>query len=357
VTEATVAVRADRLVDLLEEGGLDCLLVTNLVNVRYLTGFTGTNGACVVSPEERLFVTDFRYLEQAHEQVHGYELVKGGRDLLSDLAQRLSGRAGFDDGDVSVRTHRRLLEAVGDGVELVEAAGLVERLRQVKDDDELRSIAAAAELADGVYELLNERGVTGRTEREVAQELERELRERGAEPAFPVIVASGAHGALPHAVPRDEAIEPDALMIVDMGALLDGYCSDCTRTFATGELDAAAAEVYELVRSAQETALGAVRAGAGSADVDAVARDLIEAAGYGERFGHGLGHGVGLEVHEAPRLAKTADGDLDAGNVVTVEPGVYLPGDVGVRIEDLVVVTDDGADVLTRFPKELIRLD
>jgi Xaa-Pro aminopeptidase len=357
VTEATLTARADRLVDLLAERELDCLLVTNLVNVRYLTGFTGSNGACIVSPEERLFVTDFRYVEQAEEQVRGFESVKGERDLLADLARRLTGRAGFDDAHVSVRTHRKLLDALGEGVELVEAAGLVERLREVKDEQELWAIAAATDLADEVFDLIRERGMVARTEREVARELEDELRARDAEPAFPVIVASGPHGALPHAVPRDVAIDAGVLTIVDMGARLDGYCSDCTRTFATGEIDARASEMYELVRSAQEAALGAVSAGAICSEVDAVARDLIEAAGEGERFGHGLGHGVGLEVHEGPRLAKTAEGELRAGNVVTVEPGVYLPGELGVRIEDLVVVTDDGSDVLTSFPKELIVVD
>ncbi|MFL5866437.1 MAG: M24 family metallopeptidase [Thermoleophilaceae bacterium] len=357
MTEATATARAERLLDQLAERELDCLLVTNLVNVRYLTGFTGSNGACIVGPESRQFVTDFRYVEQAQDQVHGFELVKGERDLLADLAGRLTGRAGFDDAHVSVRTHRKLTEALADGVELVDAAGVVERLRQLKDEDELRAIAAAAELADEVYELLRERGVGGRTESDVARELERELRERGADPAFPTIVASGGHGALPHAVPRDVEVEAGTLMIVDMGARLDGYCSDCTRTFAIGDLDERAAEVYELVLTAQEAALEAVRAGAGVVEVDAVARDLIEAAGQGERFGHGLGHGVGLEVHEGPRLAKSAEGELEAGNVVTVEPGVYLPGELGVRIEDLVVVTEDGADVLTGFPKELIRLD
>ena len=357
MTEATLTARADGLLDLLAERELDCLLVTNLVNVRYLTGFTGTNGACVVSRDERLFITDFRYVEQAESQVRGFELVKGERELLGDMAQRLSGRAGFDDAHVSVRSHRKLSEAVGEGTELVEAAGLVERLRRVKDAEEVVAITAATELADGVYELLREDGIAGRTERELARRLEQELRERGAEPAFPTIVASGPQGALPHAVPRDTEIEPGSLVIVDMGAQLDGYCSDCTRTFAAGEPDGRAGEVYELVRSAQEAALGAVRAGAGCAEVDGVASELIEAAGQGERFGHGLGHGVGLEVHEGPRLAKTAEGKLEAGNVVTVEPGVYLPGELGVRIEDLVVVTDDGADVLTSFPKELIRLD
>jgi Xaa-Pro aminopeptidase len=355
MTEATATARADRLADLLGERELDCLLVTNLVNVRYLTGFTGTNAACVVSREERLFLTDFRYVERAEQEVSGFERVTGGRDLLADLAGRLRGRAGFDDAHVTVRAHRKLLEKLGEGVELVPAGGLVERLRAVKDEDEGRAIGEAAKLADAVYELIPERGLAGRTELEVARELEAELRRRGAEdPAFPVIVAAGANGALPHATPRDVEIPRDTLVVVDMGAKLDGYCSDCTRTFATGSLDTRATEVYELVLAAQEKALEAVRAGAGVVEVDAAARDMIDAAGHAEHFGHGLGHGVGLEVHEAPRLAKTAEGELEAGNTVTVEPGVYLPGELGVRIEDLVAVTEEGCEVLTGFPKSLV---
>jgi Xaa-Pro aminopeptidase len=355
MTEATATARADRLAGLIGERELDCLLVTNLVNVRYLTGFTGTNGACVVAPEERLFLTDFRYVERAEEEVRGFEQVKAGRDLLGDLGARLRGRAGFDDDHLTVSSHRKLREKVGEGVELVAAGGLVERLRAVKDEDELRAMGEAAKLADEVYELIPERGLAGRTELEVARELEAELRLRGADdPAFPVIVAAEANGARPHATPRDAEIPRDTLVVVDMGARLEGYCSDCTRTFATGELDGGAAGVYELVRGAQEAALDAVRAGAESRQVDAVARELIEAAGHGERFGHGLGHGVGLEVHEGPRLAKTAEGELQAGNAVTVEPGVYLPGEFGVRIEDLVAVTEDGCEVLTGFPKSLV---
>ena len=351
---AAVEARADRLVDLLAERELDCLLVTGLVNVRYLTGFTGTNGACIVSRDERLFLTDFRYVEQAGEQVRGFDSVRAERDMLADLAGRLSGRAGFEDHQLTVKSFRKIEEKVGQGVELVAAGEVVERLREVKDPSELSAMAAAAELADGVYEHLRERGMVGRTELEVARELERELRERGAEPAFPVIVASGAQSARPHAEPRDVEIAPDTLVVVDMGAKLDGYCSDCTRTFATGSLTDAALEVYELVRAAQERGLEATRAGAPCRDVDAAARQVIEASGHGERFGHGLGHGVGLEVHERPSLTKTAEGDLRAGTTVTIEPGVYLPGEFGVRIEDLVTVTDDGPEIMTPFPKTLV---
>ena len=358
MSPVATAARADRLVELLRERELDSLLVTDLLNVRYLTGFTGTNGACVVTPDERLFLTDFRYVAQAEEQVRDFERLPAGRELANDLAERLSGRAGFDDAHMSVRTHRQLAEKVDEGVELVPAGGLVERLREVKEKAELERIGEAAKLATAALERTLEHGLAGRTERAVARELEGELRDGGAEdPSFSAIVAAGAHGALPHAEPRDVEIPADTLVVVDWGARLDGYCSDCTRTLATGALDGAAEEVYELVQRAQADALAAVRAGAGKRAVDGVARAVIEDAGHGEHFGHGLGHGVGLEVHEEPRLTKQAEGELAAGNVVTVEPGVYIPGELGVRIEDLVAVTDDGHHVFTPFPKTLTVVD
>jgi Xaa-Pro aminopeptidase len=347
--------RADRLAALLEERSLDWLLVTNLANVRYLTGFTGTNGACLVSRDERLFLTDFRYVERARAEVREFERVEGGRDLLGDLAARLGGRAGFDDAHVSVRAHRRLEEKAGEGVELVAAGGLVERLREQKDEGELQAMRAAAQIADAAYEGLREQGLTGRTEREVALAMVRRMEDLGAEgPSFPPIVAAGANGALPHAEPRDVEIPAGALVVVDAGARVDGYCSDCTRTFATGPLSGEAVEVYELVLRAQQEALAAARAGAARREVDGVARRIIDAAGHGEHFGHGLGHGVGLEIHEDPRLTRMAEGTLSEGNTVTIEPGVYLPGSFGVRIEDLVAITADGPEVLTSFPKELV---
>jgi len=349
--------RADRLADVMRERELDCLLLTQMVNVRYLTGFTGTNGACIITPDERLFLTDFRYVEQAADQVSGFEQLAIGRDMAGHLAKRLKGRAGFEDAHVSVRQHGKLVEKASDGVELVAAGDLVEDLRQVKDPGELRRIEEATELATAALERVLEQGLAGRTERAVALELEQQMRESGAEdPSFPSIIAAGPRGALPHAEPRDTEIGAGELVVIDWGARLDGYCSDCTRTVASGEIAAEAREVYELVRRAQAAALAVVRAGAKCRAVDAEARQMIEEAGHGERFGHGLGHGVGMEVHEEPRLSQRADEDeaLKAGNVVSVEPGVYLPGRLGVRIEDLVAVTEDGADIFTSFPKELV---
>ena len=229
----------------------------------------------------------------------------------------------------------------------------MERLRQVKDADELASIAAAAELADDVWLWSLERGLAGRAEREVARAAEARIRELGAEPSFPAIVAAGPNGALPHAEPGEREIGRGELVVFDMGAELDGYCSDGTRTFATGEPGEEARAVYEVVREAQAAALGAVAAGVEGEAVDTVARKVIEAAGHGERFGHGLGHGVGLEVHEAPRVSQRSEDLLEAGEVVTIEPGVYLPGRLGVRIEDLVIVTEEGSRNLSGLSKEL----
>ena len=351
------AARAERVVAALEEAELDGLLVTGLLDVRWLTGFTGTNGACLVTRDRRLFLTDFRYLEQAAEQVGGgFETVRSGRDLLGELAALApAGRVGFDDSRVTVRAHARLAEKAGRGVELVAAEALVAELREIKDAGEIERIAAAAELATAAFEqTVVGPGLAGRTEREVAFELEQAMRRAGAEDvAFASIVAAGAHAALPHAVPRDVEIPAGVLVTVDWGAQLDGYCSDCTRTLASGAVGGREREVYELVLAAEEAALAAVAPGIGCAALDAVARELIEAAGHGEAFGHGLGHGVGLEVHEGPRLGKGVAGELAAGNVVTIEPGVYLPGELGVRIEDLTVVTDSGPRVLTPFPKRL----
>jgi Xaa-Pro aminopeptidase len=345
--------RGERLEALVGKRELDLMLVTHLVNIRYLTGFTGTNGACVCGPDTRVFFTDFRYTQRAEEEIEGWEVVAVTDDWLGGIAQRLAGKVGFEDHQMSVRTLERLKEKLPEGVELAAAGGEVEKLRRVKDDAELEAITAAARLADEVWTWSLERGWAGRTERDVADAAEARMRELGARPSFPAIVAAGPNSALPHAEPGDRKIGSGEMVVFDMGAELDGYCSDGTRTFATGDPGAEAREVYELVRDAQAVALKAIVAGAKGAAVDSVAREAIEAAGHGERFGHGLGHGVGLEVHEAPNLSRRSEDVLEAGEVVTVEPGVYLPGEFGVRIEDLVVVTAEGHRNLSGLPKEL----
>jgi Xaa-Pro aminopeptidase len=350
--------RADRLAVALE---VDALLVTDLVNVRYLTGFTGSSGMAVVGPDVRRFITDFRYVEQAAAEVDGFDTEQAPSEFNAALADGWPEgefRLGFEDDHVSVRRIGRLRDVLPERIELVPAGGAVERLRAVKDAGEIGRIRAAAELADAVYGMLRSEGLVGRTERAVALAIENEMRRLGAEaPSFDSIVASAERGALPHAQPTDAAIPPGTLVTLDIGARLDGYCSDCTRTWATGDLPDDLAEAYELVHRAQLAALAAVRPGPEGREVDAVARDIIDAAGHGEHFGHGLGHGVGMEIHEAPRLARAADETLAAGNVVTVEPGVYLPGRGGVRIEDLVVVTEDGHSVLSGTTKDLILID
>jgi Xaa-Pro aminopeptidase len=351
-----MSARGDTVVAALEQRGLDGLIVSSLINVRWLTGFTGSSGAAIVGRDGlRRFLTDFRYLTQSAEEVGDEWDREIGMDLLELVVQRLPpGKLGFDAAQMSVKEHERLAGLVGDGVELVAADGLIEELRAIKDAGELERIRAAAALADAALTEVLEQGLAGRTARDVALDLEVAMRRRGAEAvAFPPIVASGAHGALPHAVPRDVEIATGTLVVIDWGAQLDGYASDCTRTFATGELDARDAAIYRVVLEAQEAALAAVRPGPTGREVDAVAREIITAAGHGEHFGHGLGHGVGLEVHEGPRLSARGETALAPGMVVTIEPGVYVPGAVGVRIEDLVVVTEDGSDVLNGLPKTL----
>jgi Xaa-Pro aminopeptidase len=351
----------------------DVLLVYHPVNVRYLSGFTGSHALALIDVTDRLgghrFLTDFRYKTQSAEQVSAdtfaLTVIDDGK-LLEDVVSTLShlggsGLLGFDDAHTTVAQHthlRKLLSEAECDWTLLACGGLVERLRLVKDPEEIARIRAAAQLADRALLQVLDRGLAGRTEREVALDLETTMRVLGASgPSFPSIVAAGVNGAKPHAEPGEGQIAPGELVTIDWGALLDGYCSDCTRTYATGEsISPLAREVYELVRRAQAAGVASIHAGPTGVELDAGVRDLIEAAGHSDHFGHGLGHGVGLEVHEGPRLSRTApDEPILAGSVVTVEPGVYVPGECGVRIEDLLVVRDSGSghEVLTGLPTEL----
>lgn len=352
--------RLARLRALIAERQLDQLLVSNLVNVRYLSGFTGTNGTLLIDAEQALLLTDFRYTTQAAEQAPGFEILDGGQKPRELLASRMAapGRVGFDDADMRVQSHAALVEQLPEGVELVAASGLVEGLRAVKEPNEIEAIARAATVADSIYETLAGEGLVGRSERDVAWRIEMVAREHGASGiSFPPIVAAGAHGALPHAEPRDVKIAAGQLVVLDLGVIVDGYCSDATRTFATGEIGDRAREIYDLVLEAQLKSLAAVGPGAACSELDSIARDVIAAAGHADHFGHSLGHGVGLEVHELPTLSARSEATLEPGNVVTVEPGVYLEGEFGVRIEDLVVVQDGEPRVLSSFTKQLTLVD
>ena len=302
--------RADRVAARLGERGADLLLVTDLVNIRYLTGFTGSSAMVVRGARTRGASSPTSATSSApRPRSSDFDRERAPQEFAEALKTGWpegTVRLGFEDQHLSVRQHKRLRELLPERIELVPAGGAVEAERALKEPGEVETIRAAAALADDIYDWVRERGLVGRTEREVALALEEEMRRRGASgPSFPSIVASAEHGALPHAEPRDVEIAAGTLVTLDLGVTLDGYCSDCTRTWATGELDDDLAAIYDLVLRAQEAALDAVRPGPTGREIDAVARDLIAAEGHGDHFGHGLGHGVGLEVHEAPRLARS----------------------------------------------------
>jgi Xaa-Pro aminopeptidase len=326
--------------------------VTAPVNVRYLTGFESTNAAVLVSPggSVRLF-TDFRYAERAR-QLEDVDVVETPRYLYTDLPQHLSEPVAFEADALTYANYQFLREG---GVELTPRRGVVETLRAIKEPEELEAIRRAAEVTDATYERLAAEQFAGKTEKELVWRMEVLFHECGADGlAFDVDIAAGPTAASPHAMPGERVVQEGEFVLVDAGATVDGYCSDCTRTFAVGEVSDSLRELYDVVLRAQQAGVDAVAPGVGGREVDAVARVLIADAGYGESFGHGLGHGLGLLVHEAPVLRPESEDVLVPGNVVTVEPGIYLSGVAGVRIEDLVVVTEDGVDVLSRFPKELM---
>src|SRR4051794_7795200 len=328
------------------------LLVTDLTNIRYLTGFDSSNAALVVEPAGgATLYTDFRYIESARE-IEGVEPVLAKRALMHDIAARLPKRVQFEADVLPYSQWQALAEGAS---ELVPSSGLVEELRAVKDDEEVAKLQRASRIADRGLEALTADTWVGRTEREIAWRLRELLHAHGAdEQSFDTIVASGPNGALPHAHPTDRIVEKGELVTLDWGVGVDGYYSDCTRTFSTGGISDKLREIYDITLEAQQRAMANIKAGMTGVEADALARDVITDAGYGENFGHGLGHGVGMAVHEAPRLSTESTDVLEDGHAVTVEPGIYVPGLGGVRIEDLAIVRDDGLQVLTSFPKELI---
>ncbi|MCY3632435.1 MAG: Xaa-Pro peptidase family protein [bacterium] len=354
-----VAGRADRVRAAAVDAGCDALMVVNVVNVRYLTGFTGSAGLVWLGPDELVLVTDRRYAEQSEVETGQagvdmrIEITNDApKEILAAVAAEV-GRIGLEAGSVSWADQRKYDEWF-DAAELVPTAGVVERCRQIKDDGEIDRMAAAAAIADDALAEVRPMLADGATEKEVALALDTAFRRLGADgSAFPTIVASGPNAALPHKRPTDRPIEPGELVIVDMGAVIDGYRSDMTRTMAVGQPDPEAQRVFDTVRDAQQLGVEQVAAGRPISEVDKACRDRIGADGWGDAFVHGTGHGVGLDIHEQPWVRATATDTLEAGQVITVEPGVYLPGFCGARVEDTVVVTEDGPRRLTHSPKDL----
>jgi Xaa-Pro aminopeptidase len=345
----------------LESEGIDALLVTHIPNVRYLTGFSGSSALLVVRHHATILITDFRYATQAPVEAGSSASVEVDQKSVWDrlgkvLAADPPAAVGIEGGSLTVRDAQRISGLTR--AKVVTTSDLVERLRTVKSPEEVDAVRAAAHLAqDALSEVLPSVRV-GQSEQDIAAALESALRRRGSQwHPFPTIVASGPRSALPHARTSDRRLAAGDWLLLDFGAQVDGYCADLTRTVVVGaRADERQRAIYELVRSAQDRALGGVRAGMTGREADALAREVIAGRGFGESFGHSLGHGLGLEVHEAPRLAPTAETVLPAGAVVTVEPGVYLPGWGGVRLEDDVWVTPEGATLLTNGQTELVEL-
>lgn len=366
--------RLPRVRAAMAEAGLEALYVSGPVddvfgrhsaNRRYLSGFTGSAGAAIITPQRAILAVDFRYIEQAERESAplGFEILRvtcRERRSFGEVARHagLAGkRVGLSKADLSYQAFLAIQDAVAEmpaaeRPELLPAPPIIENLRAKKGPAELAAIQRAIDVGDRAIELVQAAIQPGQTEREVALAVERAVRERGGDAiSFETIVASGPWGAMPHATPRDEPIRPGEPIVIDMGAWLDGYCSDLTRTFTIGKATPKFREIYEVVFEAQRNAIERVEAGMGGTDAHDLAASVIAKAGYGEQFGHGLGHGIGLEVHEAPYLGPTSEDTLEDGMVFTIEPGIYLPGWGGIRIEDVVVLEDGRARVLSHAAK------
>ncbi len=349
--------RLKKLRQEMQEQGLDALLIRSGPNRFYLSGFTGSAGALLITGEEALFITDFRYTQQAREQSPHFQVVQFEVKLLDTLAEIIGERKiekiGFESMHETYHEVKENLKPKLPDVEWLPAKELVENLRLYKDEEELEKIKAAVDLTDGALEHIYSFIEPGLTEEEVALELELFMRRRGASgTAFSFIVASGHRGALPHGVAGPKKIQAGEALVIDMGARLNGYVSDLTRTVAVGPVSQKTRDIYNIVLRAQLTALENIKPGMTGKEADELARRVIEEAGYKDYFGHGLGHGLGIEVHEAPRLSPLGENVLEPGMVFSVEPGIYLPDEFGVRIEDVVVLEEDGVRILTGASKE-----
>jgi Xaa-Pro aminopeptidase len=357
--------RQKKLAEELRRAGVDAMLVTHLANIHYLCGFSGTSGALLFLVGGRglrlMFFTDGRYTKQAGEQVKGARIVIGKKPAFLEACDRLLSAKvdsiGFESEHLSYAAYRQLGQLMRGKVRLKALPGVVEQLRTIKDADEVEQIRAAVLLASGLFQTALGTIRPGTAENLVAGELELQARRAGAEKmSFDTIVASGQRSALPHGRASSQAISAGGFIILDYGVILAGYCSDMTRTVYVGRASKAHRRMYEAVREAQLASIEAVRPGVEAGDVDKAGRQLLKKAGYDAYFTHSTGHGVGIEVHEAPRLAKGQTQKLAPGMVITVEPGIYIPEEGGVRIEDMILVTESGHEVLTPTTKDLIEL-
>lgn len=348
--------RVARLREKLQSKGLSALLVASPINRRYLSGFSGSAGYVLITNQESYLLTDFRYMTQAPQQAVGFKVVEHGTNVMDTVKQLLVSERitslGFEQEHVTYGQFSAYSEQLAP-ISLVPVSGLVEELRIYKDADELNTMQRAADLADQTFSHVLTILASGKTEREIDLEMEMFMRSNGAaSSSFDTIVASGERSALPHGVSSDRVIQGNEFVTFDFGALLDGYCSDLTRTVALGSPDPKLKEIYDIVLEAQLHALDHIKPGMTGREADALTRDIISRYGYGEYFGHSTGHGLGMEVHESPRLSRLSDDVLQPGMVVTVEPGIYLPGLGGVRIEDDIVITETGIHILTSSSKE-----
>lgn len=350
--------RINQLRTVLQDKGLGAILISKPENRRYISGFTGSTGYALITQEEAIFITDFRYTEQATSQCKGYKIVEFSRTKpITDVLKELEiSRIGIEEDFVSYGQYLDYTEKL-DYVQLVPLKGAITKLRSIKSAEEIEYIQTAASIADEAFTHILTFIKPGMTETEVALELEVFMKRKGATGvSFESIVASGKRSSLPHGVASNKVIEAGDLITLDFGCIYKGYCSDMTRSFVLGQATEKQKEIYNVVLEAQETALKAVAPGLKGSQLDQIARDIIQEKGYGEYFGHGLGHGVGLEVHELPHVNSQGEALMEPGMIITIEPGVYIPDYGGVRIEDLVVVTENGYQVLSKSTKELIEL-
>ncbi|MFC7681908.1 M24 family metallopeptidase [Paenibacillus sp. GCM10028914] len=348
--------RVEQLRVMLQEQGLSALLVASPINRRYLTGFTGSAGYVLITRDESYLLTDFRYMTQAPEQAKGFKVFEHGSKVMETVKELLTAEGitslGFEQEHITYAVFTTFTEQLKP-ITLTPVSGLVEKLRIFKDSEELRVMQRAADLADATFSHILNIVEVGKTEREIDLQMEMFMRSHGAtSSSFDTIVASGERSALPHGVASERVIQGNEFITFDFGALLDGYCSDLTRTIALGTPDPKLKEIYDIVLEAQLHALDHIKPGMTGREADALTRDIISKYGYGEYFGHSTGHGLGMEVHESPRLSKLSDDVLEPGMVVTVEPGIYLPGLGGVRIEDDIVITETGIHILTSSSKK-----